>query len=82
MEFQEDARVFSADGKEMGEVNRFVVDPVSKKVTHIVIQKGFFFPEEKLVPVSWISAMQENKVQLAVGRQIVDRLPAYQKDKG
>ena len=41
MPFSHGASVFSTQGKEVGRIDRVMIDPKTKKVTHIVIRKGF-----------------------------------------
>lgn len=40
-----------ADGTVLGAVDRFVVNPSSRLVTHVVIDRGAFFTEERVVPL-------------------------------
>lgn len=54
LEVHEGATVESADGSRLGTVERFVVDPSTRAMTHVVIEKGVFFSEEKVIPIQAI----------------------------
>lgn len=64
MQFKEGADVFTADGEKAGEVERVVIDPKTNKVTHIVVQKGFLFTEEKVVPILLVDEATQERVTL------------------
>jgi uncharacterized protein YrrD len=76
---EEGAKVLSADGKQVGNIEQLVVDPKNKRVTHFVISAGTFFKERKLIPVQWISTISEQQVDLSVNAGTLERLPAFQK---
>lgn len=80
MEFKRGADVHMADGKKVGDVERVVMDPVTKEVTHIVIDKGIMFSEDKVVPLTWIEEAEENRVTLRAGidQQEFDELPSFE----
>jgi uncharacterized protein YrrD len=78
MELKEGTRVYSADGKEVGEINRFVVNPVTKKVSHIVVQKGAFFPEDRVVPIEWLNTADPDRVTLMAQSGSVSDLPPFE----
>ena len=56
MEIKRNAKVTTADGKDVGRVDRVVIDPQSKEVSHLVIRQGFLFTEDKVVPIDLVSA--------------------------
>jgi uncharacterized protein YrrD len=73
----EGAQVLSADGQHIGDVEQVITDAESKSVTHFVIGKGFLLKEHKMVPVSWVSSMDEEQLRLSVDSTLFDRLPDY-----
>lgn len=75
---KEGSRVISSDGKHVGDVERLIVQPDSKKTTDFVISQGLLFKDEKLVPIHWVNSVEENKVLLAVSSELLARLPSYQ----
>ena len=55
MQFKQGASVYTSDGKDIGHIDRVVLNPRTKEVTHLVIRKGFLFSEDKLVPISLVA---------------------------
>lgn len=75
---KEGTDVISSDDEHVGEVERIFLDSQSHKATHFLISQGTFLKERKLVPAHWIRSVEEDKVQLSVPAQLLERLPAYQ----
>jgi uncharacterized protein YrrD len=75
---KEGSKVISSDGKHVGDVERLVVGTESNQVTHFLISQGLLFKDEKLVPMDWVKSIEEDKVELAVTSQVLQRLPSYQ----
>lgn len=78
MEFKEGTHVFTASGEDVGEINRFVLDPTTKEVTHIVVQKGWLFSEDKVVPVKMVSSATDEKVVLEKNVTDLEDLPPFE----
>jgi len=78
MQFKQDASVFTADGRDVGRVDRVVLNPQSKQATHIVVRKGFLFTEDKIVPVSLISTATQDRVTLRPDAGDLDTLPPFE----
>ena len=64
MEFREGVAVYTPDGKHLGDVDRVVVDPASRRVTHIVIRQGHLLPEDKVIEVERLSTATEDRIVL------------------
>ena len=64
MEFKDGTSVYTADGENAGSLHRVVIDPTTREVTHIVVQKGLLFKEDKVVPVDKIASTSHEKVDL------------------
>jgi uncharacterized protein YrrD len=64
MEFREGAAVYTPDGRHLGNVDRLVVDPGSRRVTHIVIRRGHLLPEDKVIGVEQLSTATEERIVL------------------
>lgn len=78
MELKEGTSVFTASGEEVGKINRFVLDPATNEVTHIVVQKGWLLPEDKVVPLRMISSATEERVVLNEDTGDFDQLPPFE----
>ena len=77
MQFNNGADVVDANRDKIGEVDRVVIDPKGGEVTHIVVRKGFFFPEDKVLPVDMVDYSDENVVRLKEVIQDADNLPNF-----
>lgn len=75
MEITQDARVYTAHDEYLGKTDRIVVDPVTRKLSHIVIHKGVFFPEDKVIPVTDIATATAERINLATGIYPADYPP-------
>lgn len=78
IELKEGTRVFTLGGEEVGRVNRFVLDPATNEVTHIVIQQGWLLPEDKVVPFEMVSTATDDKVVLREEVGDFDELPPFE----
>jgi len=78
MQFKDGANVYSTDGKKVGRIDRVVMDPSTKKVTHVVVRQGTFFTEDKVVPVDLINDAIEDGVQLRAAAAELDDLPYFE----
>jgi uncharacterized protein YrrD len=78
MELKEGTSVFTSSGDEVGKINRFVLDPATNEVTHIVVQKGWLLPEDKVVPIAMIGTATEERVVLNQKVEDLDQLPPFE----
>ena len=78
MERREGMGVFTPGGEQVGTVNRFVLDPATNEVTHIVIQKGWLLPEDKVVPFEMVSSATDERVVLSEEVGDFDKLPPFE----
>jgi uncharacterized protein YrrD len=78
MELKEGTDVFTFTGEQVGKINRFVLDPATNEVTHIVVEKGWLLPEDKVVPVDIISTATEDRVVLNQDIDNFDQLPPFE----
>lgn len=73
----EGAPVFSGEGEHVGDVEEVFTEPQSGRVTHILVSEGLLLKDRKRVPTTWIKAFEHDEVFLAVGAEVLDRLPEY-----
>ena len=67
LEITERTKVFTAHDEYVGKVDRIVIDPITRTVTHIVVRKGVFLPEDKVIPVEGIATATEERINLTRG---------------
>lgn len=58
LELEEGAMVRSATGEALGEIERFVVNPSQRQVSHVVVKEGVIFTDHKIVPVELIDHVE------------------------
>jgi uncharacterized protein YrrD len=63
---KEGAKVYSADDKHVGNVERVLVDPSADRASHLIVTYGLLAQEKKLIPMSWVMMLGEEKVHLNV----------------
>ena len=78
MLFKSGADVFSSDDEKIGTLHRVVMDPKTKEVTHIVVKEGFFFTEDKVVPMDLVGSVTEDRISLQGSKEHLDELPQYE----
>lgn len=75
MKFIDETPVLTVDEEKVGQIDRVVIDPSSQVVTHLIVEKGFLFPEDKVVPVSFVVAANEEQVLLKKTKDQLDLQP-------
>jgi sporulation protein YlmC with PRC-barrel domain len=70
------ARVEATDGH-VGQVNDFLVDPVSARITHLVLREGHLWGQKDVtIPVSEIERIEEDTIYLKLDKCGIEALPA------
>ena len=77
----EGATVTSKDGQHVGNVEEVYVDKEDNRATHILVSAGILFKEQKLLPVTWISEIDEHEVHLSVDADFLNRVPYHQPER-
>jgi sporulation protein YlmC with PRC-barrel domain len=78
LQLKEGAAVFTSGGKQVGEIDRFVLDPATQEVTHIVVKKGWLLPEDKVIPMSMVRSATADRVVLNDDVPDFDKLPPFE----
>jgi uncharacterized protein YrrD len=78
MQFKQGAAVKTAEGHDVGHIDRVVIDPRSQTVTHIVVRKGTLFTEDKVVPIGLIAGGNNDIVRLIPDVGDLHNLPDYE----
>jgi uncharacterized protein YrrD len=71
---KEGAKVVTIEGKHVGNVEQVLADPSVDQVTHLLIARGVFMKEMKLIPIHWVMMMGRKKVHLRVKKASVEEL--------
>jgi uncharacterized protein YrrD len=71
---KEGAKVISADGKNVGDVERIFTGIPNEQITHLLISRGKLSKKTKLLPIEWVDNLAEDEVTLRVNKVSVDNL--------
>lgn len=77
MKLRKGAEILSAEKESIGKIDRVVVDPATKEITHLVSQKGFLFKKEKVISLEQVQTANEERVILNKGVD-TDNLPDFE----
>ncbi len=80
MELRDGAGVYTKTGDKVGGVDRVVIDPESREITHIVVRKGTILPKDKVVPTEMIDSADEDRVVLYAAGGDLDDLPDFEEE--
>ncbi len=72
MRLKKGDEVYTAQGEKLGTVERVVLDPETKEVTHLVITKGFLFKTNKVVAMDMVDPAMEDKITLRSSKLALD----------
>jgi uncharacterized protein YrrD len=79
MQFKKGAGVFTSEDKKVGTIDRVVMDPQTKEITHLVVQKGFLFTEDKVLPLDLVSSATGDRITLQEDVDDVQAFPDFKK---
>ncbi|HET7087727.1 MAG TPA: PRC-barrel domain-containing protein [Anaerolineae bacterium] len=80
MQFTQGANVVTAQGQDVGNIDRVVIDPRSKEVTHIVVRKGLLSTQDKVVPIDLIAAATADRITLREDAADPQALPDFEEE--
>jgi uncharacterized protein YrrD len=65
LQLREGSHLYSQNGDDLGTVREFVVEPSTGDVTHVLVEKGVFFTDDRVVPIEAIDHMEDEKIVLS-----------------
>ena len=71
------ARVRTTDGKDVGTIDRLIVDPGNNEIKAAVIRKGIILPRDVEVPLSALERGPDGSIRLSYTAEQVDQLPQF-----
>lgn len=81
MQFKQRAGVITAQGQNAGRIERVVIDPRTKEVTHVVVRKGTLFTGDKVVPIELIASATEGGIVLRDNAGDLQALPDFEDEQ-
>lgn len=70
------ADVYFRDGRG-GKLIKVVVDPASKRVTHLIVEKGFLQKEDRVLPVTLVERATPEAIYLSIESKELAHYPKY-----
>lgn len=67
--------VYTAHDQHVGTVDRIVLDPRTRAISHVVVRKGVLFREDRLVPIGDIATATAQRINLRRDVGVDDLLP-------
>ncbi len=61
MQFIQGATIFMMNGKQVGRIDRVVINRKTQVVTHLVIRTGAFITQDKVVPIDLVCAGEQDQ---------------------
>ena len=71
---KEGAKVIAADGEHLGHVERILADSSVEQITHLLISRGLFSKDLKIIPLKWVMKIGEENVYLNVNKDSIEGL--------
>ncbi|MDX2161532.1 MAG: PRC-barrel domain-containing protein [bacterium] len=82
MQVKHGAVVLTADGERLGRVKSVVMTPRTQEITDLVIERGFLFTEERVLPIRWIARTDDDgNLILNDGEGQIDQLPRFEESQ-
>ncbi len=69
------AKVISADGEHVGNVEELAIDTRSDRITHLLVARGILFKATRVIPVDWIDWVDDDEVHLVMDSGFLATLP-------
>jgi uncharacterized protein YrrD len=80
MHLKKGADVYSVQGDRLGTLNRVIIDPNTRQVTHLVIEKGLLFNTNKIVPIDQVDPKNEDRIILNTSEQDLKQFQDFEED--
>lgn len=78
MQLQKNEVVYTADGQQVGVIDRVVLDPSTNEISHLVLRQGWLFTEDKVVPIELVNLTDADHLQLRRDVKNLDQLPPFE----
>jgi uncharacterized protein YrrD len=78
MEFKAGTHVYTADGNDVGSIDRVILDPHTNEISGIVVKQGWLFTEDKVVSIDLVASASESRVVLSQTKHNLHDLPPFE----
>ena len=81
MHFKENAEVVTSKLNKIGHLDRVVLDPETDAVTHLIVKKGFFFREDRVIDAKYVDVTTQDKVVLKKETPRLEECPQFEESE-
>jgi uncharacterized protein YrrD len=74
------ADVYSAQGDKLGTLSSVIIDPNTREVTHLVVEKGLLFNTNKIIPIDQVNPQNEGMIILTSSEQDLKEFDDFEED--
>lgn len=74
------AEVYSSSGERIGTLKRVVIDPATREVSHLVIEKGLLFASDKIIPIDQVNPENEEMIILRSSGQELEEFENFEEE--
>ena len=78
MQFKKKTHVYDANERDLGHIDRIVMDPVTNEVTHVIVRQGLIFTEDKVIPIDYFRSATPERALLRDNIGDLDALPVFE----
>lgn len=79
MELRAGTNIYTADNQQVGKVKSVVMTPRDQQISGLVVERGWLFTEEKVLPFDWIDgANDKGDIILRADKREFDDLPPFE----
>jgi len=71
---KEGAAVLAVDGRQVGNVESVIAEPIMGQIMHFVVSSGLFSWTNKLIPIRWVRTIGEESIRLRVDKSAIENL--------
>ena len=64
IQLNKDMSIYADDNSKVGNLRQVVIDPVTSKITHVVVEQGFIFTTDKVLPIDYIARQEGDSLYL------------------
>lgn len=78
MRIDKGEQVLTSEGEIVGEVERVVLDPKTKEITHIVVTEGRLLNADRVIPINLVESSYDKAMKLRKAPMDFDSFPVFE----
>ena len=77
MQIELGTRIRTADGEDVGKVDKLILDPATGAARAVVVRKGFILHEDIVIPLDAVQVVREGEARRAAAAEGLERFPRF-----